>query len=130
MNEENEKRLFETFRFFNPNDKSNSLMRFGFTHGDGWYDIIYRLCQGIQDHLDEIDRTNAVPPSSPFEVLQVKEKFGGLRFYTNWEDDVIRDLINRAESASLETCELCGLQGEQRGGGWIRTLCDACDKKK
>jgi hypothetical protein len=29
-----------------------------------------------------------------------------------------------AESMSGVTCEVCGNVGRQRGGGWIRTLCD------
>ena len=33
-------------------------------------------------------------------------------------------MVRMAESMSAVTCETCGNLGQQRGGGWIRTLCD------
>jgi hypothetical protein len=55
---------------------------------------------------------------------QVKEKFGTLRFYYSGGDDIINGMAVMAESMSGVTCEVCGNVGRQRGGGWIRTLCD------
>lgn len=57
-------------------------------------------------------------------AVQVKEKFGGLRFYTNGTDDVVRGMISMAETMSFRTCEVCGNPGKVRHGGWITTLCD------
>jgi hypothetical protein len=57
-------------------------------------------------------------------ATQVKEKFGTLRFYYGGGDDVIHGMAGMAESMSGCTCEVCGNVGRQRGGGWIRTLCD------
>jgi len=57
-------------------------------------------------------------------VAQIKEKFGGLRFYYEGGDDYIAGLVTMAESWASRTCENCGDDGHQRGGGWIRTLCD------
>ena len=127
MNKENTDRLFAKYKFFHPEDRS-SLMMFGFDHGDGWNDLITVLCEGIQSHLDGLQRM-AVFPESPFEVLQVKEKFGTLRFYTNWTDSEIDKLIGEAEAKSAKTCEFCGKDGKRRGGGWVRTLCDGCDEE-
>lgn len=58
------------------------------------------------------------------EVLQVKEKFGGLRFYINYGSDKVFDRIDVAENESLKICEECGNPGKQRNTGWIKTLCD------
>ena len=58
------------------------------------------------------------------EVVQVKEKFGGLRFYINNGSDAIYDRIEAAENESLKVCEVCGASGVLRGGGWLKTLCD------
>jgi hypothetical protein len=58
------------------------------------------------------------------EVLQCKEKFGGLRFYTGAVTDEMHDVINRAEYKSYTICEECGAPGVARTGGWIKTLCD------
>jgi hypothetical protein len=57
-------------------------------------------------------------------AMQVKEKFGTLRFYYSGGDDVIDGMVSIAESLSAVTCEECGSPGSTRDGGWIRTLCD------
>jgi hypothetical protein len=59
-------------------------------------------------------------------AAQVKEKFGGLRFYMTSGTDEIFDLIEEAEALSCKTCEECGKPGEERPGGWIHTHCDPC----
>lgn len=63
------------------------------------------------------------------EILQIKEKFGGLRFYVGEVPANlyfrVNNAISLAEAASFATCEECGEPGKRRGGGWIRTLCDA-----
>jgi hypothetical protein len=58
-----------------------------------------------------------------FKVLQVKEKFGGLRFYSNFSDEAISHVIRDAEAESLKTCEVCGKPGKPNRGGWIKTCC-------
>lgn len=59
------------------------------------------------------------------QVCQVKEKFGGLRFYINSGSDEIFKRISEAENQSYETCEVCGEKGEIRNDiGWYTTLCD------
>jgi hypothetical protein len=59
------------------------------------------------------------------EVIQVKEKFGGLRFYINEGTDEIHQRIAQAELESMKTCEITGKPGKIRTDiGWHRTLCD------
>ena len=58
------------------------------------------------------------------QICQVKEKFGGLRFYTSDATDEMYNRIRLAEDVSYLTCEKCGELGELRGGGWLATLCD------
>jgi hypothetical protein len=59
------------------------------------------------------------------EVIQVKEKFGGLRFYINEGTDEIHQRIGEAELESMKTCEITGKPGKLRTDiGWYRTLCD------
>ena len=63
------------------------------------------------------------------EVLQVKEKFGGLRFYVNSATEEMYRLISEAESQSYEICEECGKPGtlsQKIKGGWMKTLCLEC----
>jgi hypothetical protein len=63
-------------------------------------------------------------------LAQMKEKFGGLRFYIGGGSDAIFDRIDQAEADSFRVCEGCGKPGNPRGGPWIRTLCDDCNEKE
>lgn len=95
-------------------------MPFGFAHGDGWFDLVWRLCE----RLEPVVAASQAELEGPFQVLQVKEKFGGLRFYPNYENESISTLIASAELESTQTCEVCGKPGKSRGTGWITTICD------
>ena len=64
------------------------------------------------------------------QFAQIKEKFGGLRFYYNGGDEVIDNMVDSAEMTADKTCEMCGKPGEKRGGGWIKTLCDEHDAER
>lgn len=99
-----------------------TLMCWGFECGDGWYDLLDRLCFIIQDHLDWVNRTEEKVPQ--VVAVQVKEKFGGLRFYYDGGDEHIGGMVRMAESMSYVTCETCGERGKVRGGGWFYTACE------
>lgn len=74
---------------------------------------------------DEIPDWAKIPEPIPqVEAVQVKEKFGGLRFYINGGDKHIWALVDFAEAMSYRVCEICGKPGKTREGGWILTLCD------
>jgi hypothetical protein len=106
----------------------------GFAIGKGWWIIIDKLMGQIQWHIDgsiknnkwdlENDKTNVRPIIQQVTVEQIKEKFGGLRFYYQGGDEYIHGLVSMAESWAGIACEECGGIGERRSGGWIRTLCD------
>lgn len=61
-------------------------------------------------------------------AFQVKEKFGGLRFYMTGIDSAdpeIARLIAEAEKKSNKICEECGAPGTQNPHrGWCETLCE------
>lgn len=154
MREELDKKLCEKypliFRDRNGNMRETCMV-WGFSHSDGWYDIIDKMCWRIQQHIDNShkriewteqwnERVNDPdyewtafsareerPIPEPVEqvvAIQVKEKFGGLRFYYAGGDDYIRGVVDMAEEMSYCTCEMCGNHGKLRRGGWYRTLCD------
>ena len=60
-------------------------------------------------------------------VDQVKEKFGGLRYYVSHNprtgSEAISALIDEYEKRASETCEWCGASGITDGNGWLKTLC-------
>lgn len=79
------------------------------------------------ERADEIlqNGDREVTPYVPRVVVdQVKEKFGGLRFYYHGGDDFVDGMVRMAESWAAQTCETCGDPGTIRHGGWVRTLCD------
>jgi hypothetical protein len=94
----------------------------GFACGEGWWPILESLCGQIQHHIDWKNKQSEVVPQ--VTVNQIKEKFGGLRFYYSGGDEYISGLVSMAESWAGHSCETCGAPGKQRDGGWIRTLCD------
>jgi hypothetical protein len=99
-----------------------TAMCWGFSCGDGWFNIINQLCQTIQHHIDWKNKDKEVVQQ--VTVDQVKEKFGGLRFYYTGGDDYIRGVVSMAEAMASVTCEDCGNPGEGRFDNWFRTLCD------
>ena len=86
--------------------------------GPGWGDILTRLI----DDLFELGWDG--------RVFQVKEKFGGLRFYVGSANKAIYERIHAAENESFETCEQCGALGVLREGYWLKTLCDEHSKQR
>jgi hypothetical protein len=63
-------------------------------------------------------------PVAQVVATQVKEKFGGLRFYVSGGDEKTNAYIMFAEAMSYKICEVCGKPGRQRGSSWLVTLCD------
>jgi hypothetical protein len=93
----------------------------GFAVGEGWWPILESLCGQIQHHIDWKNKQSEVVPQ--VTVAQIKEKFGGLRFYYDGGDDEIRGMVRMAESWADKSCETCGSPGTSGGKGWIKTLC-------
>lgn len=79
----------------------------------------------IENAENIMNSEQTIPPKVNWiRVAQIKEKFGGLRFYYDGGDDQISGMVTMAEVWAGRTCETCGNLGKQRSGGWIRTLCD------
>lgn len=100
----------------------------GFAIGPGWWPIIEALCGQIHHHVkwrqEQKEKYGRYDGCPDVIVEQIKEKFGGLRFYYQGGDDTVDGMVRMAESWAARSCEECGKPGRSRGGGWIRTLCD------
>ena len=118
-------------------DMRQTAMCWGISCGDGWYNIIDNLSQVIQDRSDwlngeGIHEYRDLPEDhvkESIEAVQVKEKYGWLRFYVNYTDSYIDGAISLAESLSYKTCETCGNLGEVNESGWRMTRCESCKGK-
>lgn len=96
------------------------------TIGDGWKKLVLELTK----KLDAL--------KIKFTIGQIKEKFGGLRYYAQIDDQDVAEevlekfigLIDDAEAASFDICEDCGEPGFRASPwGWISTLCERCWRK-
>jgi hypothetical protein len=113
MRKELEQRLVERYPtwFKTKGDFRYTAMPRSFEHDDGWFDIIWRLCEDLEPLVAQFEKETGLH----FEVLQVKEKFGGLRFYVNCRrNEAIRQRIGIATDESFRTCEICGQPGKLR----------------
>jgi hypothetical protein len=90
---------------------------------------------GWDNHLLKLDEMlSQLDPD--YQILQAKQKFGGLRFYTEnsaafKESEDFEEtsqefdrLVELAEQESYTICEYCSEPGKIRNGGWISVLCD------
>jgi hypothetical protein len=88
--------------------------------GQGWNDII----QPLYGELLRLGGT----------VRQIKEKFGGLRFYYRLPSRIssakkhsFAQKVRQAEETSLSICERCGKPGELANDqGYLFTACKSC----
>jgi hypothetical protein len=101
-------------------DVSHTAPR-GFLHGEGWFDILWRLCGDLESLVEEFEQESGCQ----FEILQVKEKFGGLRIYVSGANDAMGQRASKppkwtrpAPARFVGNREHCGK------GSWTKTLCD------
>lgn len=102
---------------FSPDHKGR---RFSFWCDEGWFNIISSALQCIEERLKRVKNADV-----DFKFAQIKEKFGGLRIYTDgYSDDHIHGIIDMAEAMSYKTCEVTGKPGFLcKKGTWVKTLC-------
>lgn len=81
-----------------------SSMGWGFECGDGWYQVLADLSLELSDYQAE-------HPEIDLEVMQVKSKFGSLRFHLRGGDAETEKMIERAGQRAAVTCELTGKPG-------------------
>jgi hypothetical protein len=87
--------------------------------------LSYEFIKGIEDRFEK-EEYETIPQVI---ATQVKEKFGGLRFYYNGGDEKIDGMVWLAEHMSYQICEECGTtENLGQTKGWIKTLCGDCAK--
>jgi len=100
-----------------------TCMCWGIDCGEGWHDIIRDLSAELEAMILKL------PPEAQEQVKasQVKEKYGGLRFYMTASTDEMEKAIGRASRKCSTICEDCGQPGKNEElFGWWRTRCHDC----
>lgn len=91
-----------------------------FEVNDGWYELIKNLLHTINCYVAR------GPLDGQFKIVTIKEKFGGLRVYSDHADEFIEGAIALAECLSNNICEVCGSPGQNLSkGGWLKTRCES-----
>lgn len=95
-------------------ERNNRLAEIAKTSYPGWWPLIEPL-------VNEVNEKN-------FEIHQIKEKFGTLRFYFYPHEDELSNQVIMAERASGSVCSECGAAGKHAipRTGWIPSICDSC----
>jgi hypothetical protein len=93
----------------------------------GWEPIAKQFCTFCANtHLD-------------IDILQIKQKFGGLRIYYQFHDgfdkdervEILQGYLLALEAWARHTCQYCGLPGEKKTlGGYMCIICPQCEQEK
>lgn len=91
---------------------------------EGWRKAFgLKMCEEIKQSLI---KTGGRKLLNKYRICQIKEKFGGLRWYDNNSTKEIQNIINKYETISEYTCIDCGKSAKYRTKGWIVPLCENC----
>lgn len=83
-----------------------------------FYNFLQKLYSNALKHSKWI---KIHPPE--VKIDQIKEKFGGLRFYYSGGNEQISGMVYMAEHLCSKTCEVSGEEGSLCSrGGWVKTL--------
>jgi hypothetical protein len=146
MNKQLEQILYESFPLLYRGrnlDRSKTNMHYGLAVGNGWFGPIYKTSKVMEPMLEELKAK--LPPEGANDLpclVQVKEKYGGLRFYLDCRaaskfpegSETIKqleELASKVEEDCNSICERCGHEKAKlrtEGRTWIRTLCGACNR--
>jgi len=126
------KKLCKRYPFLIVHDWSGQPLGYEFTYLDdmpsGWRKAFGKdMCEEIRQVLIKANYLYA------YRVAQVKEKYGGLRWYDDGApSSIYRELIDticKYEMLSYRTCICCGRPATKISKGWISPFCDKCAEK-
>ena len=83
-----------------------------------------QMCKEIKEELIKNNELDS------YKIIQIKEKFGGLRWYDNSGLPGMQFIIAKYEALSEKTCINCGKPANWISKGWISPYCDDCAIKQ
>ena len=134
MSIEENKKLIERYPFLLPRDGWNDTVRedydYSYTELDsmpeGWRKAFGNMMmEELREVLVEENFLDG------FRILEIKEKWGELRLYTNYHNDKIERIIKKYSTLSKNICIHCGRPDTRMtGGGWYSPICEECHEKQ
>lgn len=82
-----------------------------------------KMCEEIKKALIKNNCLN------DYYIAEIKEKYGGLRWYDYGAPAEVEEIIEKYEQLSYHTCMLCGEYVEEVHSNISITLCDKCVMK-
>ena len=87
--------------------RRRGALEFGL-RGPGWFELIEGLSAKLEAEIVRLRDEEKVPVRRLPRAVQIKEKFGQLRFSVNTAPPTVWEAIQDAEAKSAQMCELCG----------------------
>jgi len=79
-----------------------------------------QMCQEIMEVLEQ------TPYKDEYRIMQIKEKYGSLRWYSAPAPREVQEIVHKYEEISGLLCIRCGAPAEYITKGWINPLCGEC----
>ena len=94
---------------------------------DGWRKAFgEQLCEELKQELLKAGGQEAL---DNYMIVQIKEKFGYLRWYDNGcTERWFSEILPKYENLSERTCICCGRPAKYISSGWISPWCEDCAK--
>ena len=92
---------------------------------DGWRKSFgVDMCEEVKEILIKEGKLEE------YQVRQIKEKFGELRWYGNYISPELSKVLNKYTKLSRMTCMICGEKAKYINTPWIYPVCDRCSEKR
>lgn len=124
---ERNKELIEEYPFLKLKDNLDDMLTYTWLDymPIGWR-IAFgeQMCKEIKEELLKHNELDS------YEIVDIKEKFGGLRWYDNSNLPGLQVIIAKYAVLSEKTCIVCGKPADWVSTGWISPYCDDCATKQ
>ena len=91
---------------------------------DGWRKAFgIQMCKDIRRALI---KRGGLKLLFKYRIMQIKEKYGTLRWYDAASPHEVFDITMKYEDISAKTCIICGKPATKKAIGWISPYCDNC----
>ena len=128
--------LLEKYPWLTPGYVGVIELEENYNYEDTWLDDLpdgWRLAFGDQ-MIEELDQLLRKYNIVDYEIYQIKEKWGALRWYDNgFPEEGYEEYSNwlrKYESLSERTCIFCGKPATHLTKGWIMPICKSCADRK
>ena len=133
LRKEYNKNLLEKYPWLTPYNVWTGKLNEDYDYNHTWADDIpdgWRLAFGDQmlEELSQLLKKYNI--EKDYFIVQIKEKFGGLRWYDNgFSEKGSKEYFNwlhKYEKLSFKTCIKCGKPATRISKGWIMPFCNDC----